>query len=190
MANPTPIPPINLLGKGGDNRANLTPFKPGERRVGRAKGTPNRISNIPNRLPEFMQRLFRAAESLGYLRQGLVTDKDGNPEVDANGTPTGRMDWVATGEDGFDGYLKWLGKTNSTAFVALIKSMVPHQVNVRTEKAEPEKYRTVEEVAGQHKVGLVQRCRGKTVTLLHALLSATATMALAKAVSPCLGNIR
>ena len=58
MANPTPIPPTpggNLLGKGGDNRANLTPFKPGERRVGRAKGTPNRISNIPNRLPEFMQ---------------------------------------------------------------------------------------------------------------------------------------
>ena len=156
MANPTPIPPTpggNLLGKGGDNRANLTPFKPGERRVGRAKGTPNRISNIPNRLPEFMQRLFKAAESLGYLRQGLVTDKDGNPEVDANGTPTGRMDWVATGEDGFDGYLKWLGKTNSTAFVDLIKSMVPHQVNVRTEKAEPEKYRTVEEVEADLRAG-------------------------------------
>ena len=100
-----------------------------------------------------MQRLFRAAESRGYLRQGLVTDKDGNPEVDANGTPTGRMDWVATGEDGFDGYLKWLGKTNSTAFVALIKSMVPHQVNVRTEKAEPEKYRTVEEVEADLRAG-------------------------------------
>ena len=30
--------------------------------------------------------------------------------------------------------------------VALIKSMIPHQVNVRNEKAEPEKYRTVEEI--------------------------------------------
>ena len=65
---------------------------------------------------------------------GLAVDKDGVPEVGRDGTPTGRMDWIPTGEDGFDGYLKWLGRTNSTAFVALIKSMIPRQVNVRSEK--------------------------------------------------------
>ena len=61
-----------------------------------------------------MQRLFRAAK-VSPPAAGIGDDKDGNPEVDANGTPTGRMDWIPTGEDGFDGYLKWLGKTNSTA---------------------------------------------------------------------------
>ena len=97
MANPSPSTPSgNLLGTGGASKANLTSFRPGERRVGRKAGTPNRISNIPNRLPEFMERLFRAAESLGFLRQELVTDKDGNPEVDVNGVPTGRMAWTPT----------------------------------------------------------------------------------------------
>ena len=56
---PIRVPP----GTGGGNKANLTSFKPGERRVGRQAGT-------PNRLPEFMQRLFGAAEKLGYMRWG------------------------------------------------------------------------------------------------------------------------
>jgi hypothetical protein len=56
------------------------------------------------------------------------------------------MEWIPTGEDGFDGYLRWLGKTNSTAFVALVKSLIPHQVNVRTETLKKVEYRTFEEV--------------------------------------------
>jgi hypothetical protein len=56
------------------------------------------------------------------------------------------MEWIPTAEEGFDGYLKWLGKTNSTAFVALIKSLIPHQVNVRTETLKKVEYRSFEEV--------------------------------------------
>ena len=141
MANPSPSNQVaNLLGTGGGNKANLTSFKPGERRVGRQAGT-------PNRLPEFMQRLFGAAEKLGYMRWGLAVDKDGNPEVGPDCKPTGRMEWIPTGEDGFDGWLRWLGRTNSTAFVALIKSMIPHQPNVRTEKHADVRYRSFAEVS-------------------------------------------
>ena len=57
------------------------------------------------------------------------------------------------GEGGFDGWLEWLGTTNTTGFVALIKSMIPHQVNLRTEKGEPEKYRTVEEIEADLRAG-------------------------------------
>ena len=80
------------------------------------------------------------------MRWGLAVDKDGVPEVGRDGTPTGRMDWIPTGEDGFDGYLKWLGRTKSTAFVALIKSMIPHQLNVRSEKTTDVRYRSFAEV--------------------------------------------
>ena len=44
--------------------------------------------------------------------------KDGVPEVGADGKPTGRMVWTPRGEDGFLGYLQWLGINNSTAFSA------------------------------------------------------------------------
>ena len=79
MANPAPSNQVaNLLGTGGGNKANLTSFKPGERRVGRAKGT-------PNNLPELLRELFEAAADLGYMRQELVVDKKGNPEVGPDG---------------------------------------------------------------------------------------------------------
>ena len=51
------------------------------------------------------------------------------------------------------GYLEWLGLANTTGFVALIKSMIPHQVNLRTERVEPEKYRTVEDIAAELRAG-------------------------------------
>jgi hypothetical protein len=38
---------------------------------------------------------------------------------------------VPDSEEGFKGYLKWLGINNSTAFVALMKSMIPLQINTR-----------------------------------------------------------
>jgi len=44
MNNPAPSNQVaNPLGTGGANKANLTSFKPGERRVGRVKGTPNKL---------------------------------------------------------------------------------------------------------------------------------------------------
>ena len=171
MANPSPSNQVaNLLGTGGGNKANLTSFKPGERRVGRQVGT-------PNRLPELMLGLFEAAAELGYMRQALVVDKDGNPEVGSDGVPTGRMAWTPSGEEGFKGYLKWLGINNSTAFVALIKSMIPHQVNLRTEKIPDIRYRTFAEVKADLKaVGysdekiemLVEDLRPKKVIAVNA----------------------
>ena len=144
MANPSPNP--NLLGTGSPNKANLTSFKPGERRVGRVRGT-------PNKLPEFMEKIFQAASRIGYPQYRAAVDEFGHAEVGPDGKLTGRMEWVSTGEGGFDGYLEWLGLANTTGFVALIKSMIPHQVNLRTEKAEPENYRTVEDIAAELRAG-------------------------------------
>jgi hypothetical protein len=146
----------NLLGTGGDNKANLTSFKPGERRVGRAKGTPNRLSKY---LAEFHAELFEAAEEMGYMRHALVVDKDGNPEVGLDGVPTGRMAWTPTGEGGFRGWLMWLCINNSTAYVALMKSGIPQRIEAKIQNTfEDNPYRTAEEVEAEMKlVGLSDR---------------------------------
>jgi len=66
--------------------------------------------------------------------------------VDADGKPTGEVRWVEHPDQGFKGFLKWLVQNNSSAWVALMRSLIPHQVNLRTEKVEPVKYRSAEEI--------------------------------------------
>ena len=84
--------------------------------------------------------MLEMAVEVGYMEKIDLIDV-------TTGKPTGEVRWVEHPDQGFKGFLKWLVQNNSSAWVALMRSLIPHQVNLRTEKVEPVKYRPAEEMS-------------------------------------------
>jgi hypothetical protein len=75
------------------------------RNPGRPKGSRNKMGR------DLMELVMQAAEELGFLRK--------DPETGV---------WIATGEDGILGYLKWIGINRPERLVALMSRSIPKQV--------------------------------------------------------------
>jgi hypothetical protein len=103
---------------------------------GRPVGSRNRVSS------DLMDLVLLAAEQAGYMRR----DDAGH--------------WVATGEDGLLGYLRWIAVNRPERLIALMSHGIPKQVHANVT---PNVARTVEEIDAE------LRERGLPVELLEHL---------------------
>src|SRR5688500_4250282 len=110
-----------------DRRNNLVPMKKGERRVGRKKGQPNKITRI------IKEAVLLAGEQCGEPTFIPPKRKGDN----------GR--WVWNGADGLVGYLRHLAKHKPESYTTLLAKVLPMQITPTVVDDEP--YETVEEAA-------------------------------------------
>ena len=107
-------------------------FKKGD---GKKKGRPPGASNINTML--LKDALLIAASELGEIRHIKV--------LDADGKPTGEIEYEYTGHDGLVGYLKWVGVHRPASFMALLGRVLPTQLNIKTTSSLKVIYKTVAE---------------------------------------------
>jgi hypothetical protein len=110
-----------------DPRSNLVPFQKGERRVGRKKGRPNKITRI------IKEAVLLAAEQCG------------EPTFIPPKKKGGKGQWVWNGADGLVGYLRYLAKVHPASYTVLLAKVLPLQIAAKVE--EDYSYESVEDVA-------------------------------------------
>jgi hypothetical protein len=94
--------PVGML-PSGDKNAFVN--KPQAKNPGRPQGSRHKVGN------DLMQLVMLAAEQAGYMRR----DDSGH--------------WVATGEDGLLGYLRWVAVNRPERLIALMSHGIPKQVH-------------------------------------------------------------
>jgi hypothetical protein len=97
-------------GRGGE----LTPFEPGERRVGRPAGAPNKTTRV------LKEAGILAAEIAGFPR--FKRDKFGD-------IVPGSVQ--ATGKDGLIGYLTFVALNEPRAYLGFLSRLLPLQIDAR-----------------------------------------------------------
>jgi hypothetical protein len=95
-------------GRGGE----LTPFEPGERRVGRPAGAPNKTTRI------LKEAGILAAEIVGFPK--FKRNKHGAIIPDSA---------QATGKDGLIGYLTFVALNEPRAYLGFLTRLLPLQIN-------------------------------------------------------------
>lgn len=89
-------------------------MKPGERRIGRVRGTPNKHTRL------LKDATLLAAELEGDVGLQTKDVKKMYAETDPEAAKRG----------GLVGYLRWLARTEPTAFVSLLNKIIPTQIKI------------------------------------------------------------